>query len=110
MATNEEIIKEIGIAKKKITGNDILKIIKEDGADSLADDLTSMRDNIINFLMPALEEARQDERNKVLSFLMNKGHFEEIGNNPKRYFLLPKEVFDTLIAYKDAPNENIKGV
>lgn len=62
MPTNDEIIEKIGIEKKKITGKAILKIIQEGGADSLADDLTNMRDTFKNFLNPALNEARADER------------------------------------------------
>lgn len=62
---NEEIIKKLSLNMIKVTGEDLMKIIQEDGANGLADDLNGIKDNVHYRLNEMLNEARADERNRL---------------------------------------------
>ena len=64
---DNEIIKKLRLVPIKITGKDLMKIIQEDGADSLADDLNKLKENVNLKLHEMLGEARADERMKRYS-------------------------------------------
>lgn len=61
MKNDDEIIKKLHLVPIKITGKDLMKIIQEDGADSLADDLNKLKENINLKLYEMLGEARADQ-------------------------------------------------
>ena len=66
MTTNDEIIKNMMLRKQKVSGKEIMKIIQEDGADSFADDINSLKQTLEDKIDTALSEARADGRAEVL--------------------------------------------
>ena len=66
---NEEIIKELGLNPIKVTGKKLMKIIQENGADSLAEDLNTIKEEVEENLDDMLNEARTDTTKEIFKEL-----------------------------------------